>query len=133
MRINDFTNLNFKIANVFDYLSEESQEGRQFDVIILDPPAFAKSKSNIEAASKGYKEINLRAMKMIRNGGYLVTCSCSQHIVATMFKDIVLQASNDAGVSLMQVDFRSQGRDHPTLPAAPETHYLKCGIYRVSR
>ena len=133
MRINDFNNVNFKIANVFDYLSEESQEGKQFDVIILDPPAFAKSKSNIEAASKGYKEINLRAMKMIRNGGYLVTCSCSHHILATMFKDIILQASNDAGVSLMQVEFRSQGRDHPTLPAAPETHYLKCGIYRVSR
>lgn len=133
LRMNGFDNVSFKTANAFDYLREESQAGKQFDVIVLDPPAFAKSKSNIEAATKGYKEINLRAMKMIRDGGYLVTCSCSQHILPAMFKDIVLQAANDAGISLMQVEFRSQGRDHPTLPAAMETQYLKCGIYRVSK
>jgi 23S rRNA (cytosine1962-C5)-methyltransferase len=132
-RLNGFDNVSFRAANVFDLLRDESQSGAEYDVIILDPPAFAKSKSNVESATKGYKEINLRAMKMIRNGGYLVTCSCSQHILSAMFKDIVLQAAIDARVSLMQVEFRSQGRDHPTLPAAPETQYLKCGIYRIDR
>lgn len=132
-RLNGFDNVSFCTANAFDLLRDESQSGMEYDVIILDPPAFAKSKANVETASKGYKEINLRAMKMIRDGGYLVTCSCSQHILSTMFKDIILQAAIDARVSLMQAEFRSQGRDHPTLPSAPETQYLKCGIYRVSR
>lgn len=130
-QLNGFQNVAFKAANAFDLLSEESQAGKEYDVIILDPPAFAKSKAKVESASKGYKEINLRAMKMIRDGGYLVTCSCSQHILPAMFKDIVLQAALDARVSLMQAEFRSQGRDHPVLPAAPETQYLKCGIYRI--
>ncbi len=131
--LNGFQNLRFKAANAFDLLSEESQAGRRYDVIILDPPAFAKSKAKVESASKGYKEINLRAMKMLKDGGYLITCSCSQHMLPAMFRDIVLQAAIDARVSLMQVEFRSQGRDHPVLPAAPETQYLKCGIYRVGR
>lgn len=131
--LNGFQNVRFKAANVFDLLSEESQAGRRYDVIILDPPAFAKSKAKVESASKGYKEINLRAMKMLKDGGYLITCSCSQHMLPAMFRDIVLQAAIDARVSLMQVEFRSQGRDHPVLPAAPETQYLKCGIYRVGR
>ena len=132
-RLNSIDNVSFRVANVFDLLRDESQSGEEYDVIILDPPAFAKSKANVESATKGYKEINLRAMKMIRDGGYLVTCSCSQHILSTMFKDIILQAAIDARVSLMQVEFRSQGKDHPTLPAAPETQYLKCGIYRIDR
>ena len=72
-------------------------------------------------------------MKLLKDGGYLVTCSCSQHIVPAMFRDVLLKAAQDAGVSLMQVDFRSQGRDHPVLPAALETQYLKCGIYRVDK
>ena len=72
-------------------------------------------------------------MKMIRDGGYLITCSCSQHILAAMFKNIVLQAANDAGVNLMQAEFRSQSKDHPVLPAAMETQYLKCGIYRITK
>lgn len=131
--LNGFENVRFKAANVFDLLKEESHAGAEYDVIILDPPAFAKSKARVESATKGYKEINLRAMKMIRDGGCLVTCSCSQHILPAMFKEIVLQASIDARVSLMQVEFRSQGRDHPVLPAAPETQYLKCGIYRITR
>lgn len=132
-RLNGFENVRFVAANAFDLLADQSQQGIQYDVIILDPPAFAKSRSNIPAATKGYKEINLRALKMLRDGGYLITCSCSQHIVPTMFRAIVLQAAQDANVRLMQVEFRSQGRDHPTLPAALETQYLKCGIYRVDR
>lgn len=132
-RLNSIDNISFSVANAFDLLRDESRSGVEYDVIILDPPAFAKSRSKVESASKGYKEINLRAMKMIRDGGYLITCSCSQHILGAMFKDIILQASIDARVSLMQVEFRSQGRDHPILPSAPETQYLKCGIYRVNR
>ncbi|MHC1786214.1 MAG: class I SAM-dependent rRNA methyltransferase [Christensenellales bacterium] len=130
--LNGFDTVRFEVANVFDLLSRQAQEGRQYDLIILDPPAFAKSKAKVEAATKGYKEINLRAMKMLRSGGYLVTCSCSQHILPAMFKDIILQAAGDARVDLMQVEFRTQGRDHPVLPAAIETQYLKCGIYRVT-
>lgn len=130
-KLNGFENIRFVTANVFDYLREQEKDGKQWDVIILDPPAFAKNKASIPAAIRGYKEINLRAMKLLRPGGWLISCSCSQHIVQTMFRDIVLQAANDAGVTLMQAEFRAQGRDHPILPAAIETHYLKCGIYRV--
>ncbi len=85
------------------------------------------------AAARGYKEINLRALKLIKNGGYLVTCSCSQHMLPGQFKDVVLEAAHDAHVRLMQAEYRTQGRDHPILPAAPETQYLKCGIFRVEK
>lgn len=129
---NGFHDIHFETANAFDYLREQEQRGALWDVIILDPPAFAKSKANVAAASRGYKEINLRAMKLLRPGGWLVTCSCSQHVVQAMFKDIILQAARDARVELMQAEFRTQGRDHPILPAAIETQYLKCGIYRVT-
>ena len=121
----------FVTANAFDLLSEESRKGTKYDVIILDPPAFTKTRSAVESASRGYKEINLRAMKMIRPGGILITCSCSQHILPDMFQGIVRDASDDARVFLRQIEFRTQGKDHPILPAAPETQYLKCGIYQV--
>ena len=121
----------FVEANAFDLLSEESRKGVQYDTIILDPPAFTKSRSTVERASKGYKEINLRAMKMIRPGGFLVTCSCSQHVLPAAFLDIVKDAAKDARVQLRQIEYRTQGRDHPILPAAPETQYLKCGIFQI--
>lgn len=118
-------------ANAFDLLAEKSRSGEKYDAIILDPPAFTKTRSMVENAIRGYKEINLRAMKMISPGGYLITCSCSQHVLPDAFKQMVLNASADARVSLRQVEFRTQGKDHPILPAAPETEYLKCGIYQV--
>ena len=121
----------FLEANAFDLLSEKSREGERYDVIILDPPAFTKTKAMTDNAIRGYKEINLRAMKMINPGGYLITCSCSQHVLPQMFKNMVLDAANDARVILRQVEFRTQGKDHPILPASPETEYLKCGIYQV--
>lgn len=121
----------FRAANCFDLLAEESRRGERYDVIILDPPAFTKTRSAVESARRGYKEINLRAMKMLRPGGILVTCSCSQHIVPTLFREIVAEAARDARTQLRQIEFRTQGRDHPILPAAPETQYLKCGIYQV--
>lgn len=120
-------------ANVFDHLHEALAREERYDLIILDPPAFAKARSNVASALRGYKEINLRAMTLLKDGGYLVTCSCSQHILPAMFKDMVLSAAKDAKVSLMQAEFRGQGRDHPILPQAKETEYLKCGIYRVDK
>ena len=131
-KINGLDNVvEFVTANAFDYLSEKSREGTAFDTIILDPPAFTKTRGMIDSAVRGYKEINLRAMKMLRPGGYLITCSCSQHVGPELFKKTVMDASSDAHVLLRQVEFRSQGKDHPVLPQAPETQYLKCGIYQV--
>ena len=121
----------FVTANAFDLLAEQSRAGVVYDVVILDPPAFTKTRGAIDSAMRGYKEINLRALKMIAAGGYLVTCSCSQHILPEMFRSMVLDAAHDAHVQLRQVEFRTQGRDHPILPAARETEYLKCGIYQV--
>ena len=123
--------VHFLEANAFDYLAQGSRNGEKWDVIILDPPAFTKTRSAVESARRGYKEINLRAMKMLVPGGYLVTCSCSQHVSPEMFKQIIQEASMDARVQLRQIEFRTQGKDHPILPSAPETQYLKCGIYQV--
>ena len=123
--------VHFISANAFDLLSEQSRQGKKYDVIILDPPAFTKTKSAVDSAMRGYKEINLRAMKMIEPGGYLVTCSCSQHVLPEMFREMVLDAAKDAKVLLRLVEFRTQGKDHPILPYARETQYLKCGIYQV--
>lgn len=121
----------FVTANAFDLLSEQSRKGEKYDVIILDPPAFTKTKSAVGSAIRGYKEINLRAMKMIEAGGYLVTCSCSQHVHPDMFREMINSAAKDARVLLRQVEFRTQAKDHPILPYASETEYLKCGIYQV--
>ncbi len=123
----------FIAANAFDLLSEQSRKGDKYDVIILDPPAFTKSRNAVDSALRGYKEINLRAIKMIRTGGYLITCSCSQHVLPEMFRSMVMDAAKDAKVLLRQVEFRTQGKDHPILPYARETEYLKCGIYQVFR
>ena len=131
--LNGFDHVEFVTANAFDYLKEQCAAGNQFDVVILDPPAFTKSRANIEAATRGYKEINLRGMQLVKNGGYLITCSCSQHILPDMFMNIVKSAAQDARVSLFQVEYRTQGKDHPILPAAIETQYLKCGIFRVDK
>ena len=131
-RLNGLENrVHFVTANAFDLLSEQSRSGKSYDVIILDPPAFTKSRSAVESAVRGYKEINLRAMKMIVPGGYLITCSCSQHLLPEMFGEMLLDAAKDAKVLLRQVEFRTQGKDHPILPCAHETQYLKCGIYQV--
>ena len=123
--------VHFVTANAFDLLAEQSRKGQKYDSIILDPPAFTKSRTAVESAIRGYKEINLRAMKMISPGGYLITCSCSQHVLPEMFRGMVLSAARDAKVLLRQIDFRTQGKDHPILPYAQETQYLKCGIYQV--
>ncbi len=121
----------FECANAFDYLRAAQDRGERYDVVILDPPAFTKTRSAVEGALRGYKEINLRGMKLVRDGGFLVTCSCSQHVTPPLFQNMLLDAQKDARVQLRQIEWRTQGRDHPILPSSPETQYLKCGVYQV--
>ena len=129
--LNDLVNCRFSVANVFDHLTKASREGRQWDVIVLDPPAFAKSKGALENAFRGYKEINLRALKCLPSGGYLVTCSCSQHMTPELFRKMIGEASRDAGRRLREIYYGTQPPDHPILWGVPETHYLKCLIFEV--
>jgi len=119
-----------RVGNVFDELRGLERLGERFDTIVLDPPAFAKSKGAVEKAAAGYKEINLRALKLLNPRGTLVTCSCSYHISEASFADIVYHASIDAQAHVTVVEKRMQGRDHPVLLGAPETYYLKCFILR---
>ena len=119
-------------ANAFDLLRDYSSSGKQYDTIVLDPPAFAKSKRALDTALRGYKELNLRALKMLRPGGILVTCSCSYHVGATEFLNIVAEAGRDAHREMRLLESRMQGKDHPILPNVPETAYLKCLIINVS-
>ena len=131
--LNGFEQVDFVAANAFDFLREKAAGEEKWDVVILDPPAFTKSRSAVAAAERGYKEINLRGLKLLRDGGYLVTCSCSQHMLPGQFREVIYAAARDAHVRLIQVEWRTQGRDHPILVAAPETQYLKCGIFRVEK
>jgi len=131
--LNGYSKAEFTAANAFDDLRARSDRGERYGLVVLDPPAFAKNKASLPGATKGYKEINLRAMKMLEDGGVLVTCSCSQAMLPELFADVLKAAARDAGVALQQLEWRGQSRDHPVLPAAPETHYLKCGIFRVLR
>ena len=125
--------VSFECANAFDYLRAAQDRHELYDVVILDPPAFTKTRSAVAGALRGYKEINLRGMKLVNDGGFLVTCSCSQHVLPPMFQQMLLDAQRDARVQLRQVEWRTQGRDHPILASSPETQYLKCGIYQVFR
>ncbi len=100
-------------------------------MVILDPPAFAKNRDSIPAARRGYKEINLRALKLLTPGGFLITCSCSYHISEALFLQILAEAANDAGRTISIVERRTQAQDHPIILTMPETHYLKCLVMRV--
>lgn len=128
---NALANCRFGVANVFDHLTESSKAGEQWDVIVLDPPAFAKSRSAIDNAYRGYKEINLRALKSITSGGFLVTCSCSQHMTPDLFRKMVAEAARDAGRRVREVYYGTQPPDHPILWGVPESHYLKCLMLEV--
>jgi 23S rRNA (cytosine1962-C5)-methyltransferase len=119
-------------ANAFDLLREYAASGRRYDTIVLDPPAFAKTKRDLEKALGGYKELNLRAMKMLRPGGILVTCSCSYHVGAADFFKVVADAASDAHKSFRVIENRGAAKDHPMLLNVPETSYLKCLILGVS-
>ena len=119
-------------ANAFDLLRDYADAGRRYDTIVVDPPAFAKSKSNLETALRGYKELNLRALKMLRPGGILVTCCCSYHVSPVQFLDVVRDSALDVHRNLRLVENRGQAKDHPILINVPETEYLKCVIAYVS-
>jgi len=119
-------------ANAFDLLRDYADAGRRYDTIVLDPPAFAKSKSNLETALPAYKELNLRALKMLRSGGILVTCSCSYHVAHSMLLEVLAQACRDVHRNLRILESRTQAKDHPMLLAVPETAYLKCFISIIS-
>lgn len=124
-------NVQYLCANIFDLLPQWAKEGRKYDVIILDPPAFTKSKDATQGAIRGYKEINYRAMKMLEEDGYLVTCSCSHFMTPSLFAKTIAQAAQDCGKYLRQVEFRTQAPDHPILWTSDESYYLKFYIFQV--
>ena len=128
---NDILNLHFHEADVFDLLAGHSSARRQYSLVVLDPPAFAKSRRNLDPAIAGYKEINLRALRLLPPGGILITCSCSHHLSEAALLELVAQASLDAGRTLRVLERRTQAQDHPILLTVPETHYLKCLILEV--
>ena len=130
-QLNAAANVTFREGNTFDLLKEYDEAGRRFQMVILDPPAFAKNRDSIPAARRGYKEINLRALKLLKPGGYLVTCSCSYHVTEPLFLQLLAEAANDARKNLVVVERRTQAQDHPILLTMPETHYLKCFIVKV--
>jgi 23S rRNA (cytosine1962-C5)-methyltransferase len=129
--LNGVANIEFRTANVFDALREMESAGERFDTIVLDPPAFAKSRATVKSAARGYKEINLRALKLLNAGGVLVTCSCSYHMSEELFLELIADAALDARRRVQIIERRGQSRDHPVLLGVPETHYLKCVIARV--
>jgi 23S rRNA (cytosine1962-C5)-methyltransferase len=129
--LNQADNVTFLEANVFDALRELEGNQELFDTIVLDPPAFAKNRSSVKAAIRGYKEINLRALKLLKPSGVLITCSCSFHMSEELFVRILDEAANDARQKVQLVEKRMQSSDHPVLLGVPETYYLKCLIARV--
>jgi 23S rRNA (cytosine1962-C5)-methyltransferase len=129
---NGLENLEVATENAFDFLKARSEEAERYDIVVLDPPAFAKSRSSISAAERGYKEINLRALQLLKPGGTLVSASCSFHIDEERFEAMLLSAAVDAGRSVQILERRGAGRDHPVLLGVRETRYLKCFILRVT-
>jgi 23S rRNA (cytosine1962-C5)-methyltransferase len=128
---NSVGNVEFIEANAFDFLRQRFSEGARYDTVILDPPAFAKNKESLEGALRGYKEINNRAMRLLRPGGILITCSCSHHVTEAIFAEMLAESARDAGCWLRVLERRLQAADHPILMAVPETLYLKCFILQI--
>jgi len=129
--LNEASNIEFRTANVFDALREMESGGERFDTIVLDPPAFAKNRAAVRSAARGYKEINLRALKLLNAGGALISCSCSYHMSEDLFLELIAEAARDARRRVQIIEKRGQSRDHPVLLGVPETHYLKCVVARV--
>lgn len=130
--LNQISNVKFKTANVFDALRDYEKSGEKFDCIVLDPPAFVKSRSALRSAVRGYKEINLRALKLLNKGGILVTCSCSFHFSEEIFLQTLEESVRDAKRRVHLIEKRMQAGDHPILLGMPESYYLKCFILRVA-
>ena len=121
----------FQCADVFDLLPQLEKDGEEFDVVILDPPAFTKSRNSVKNAVKGYREINMRGLKLVKDGGYLATCSCSHFMTPELFTEIIGQAAKSVHKRLRQVEYRTQAADHPILWAADESYYLKFYVFQV--
>lgn len=128
---NNLANIQFKRADVLDYLPNLIAAHRMFDIVVIDPPAFTKSRSGLEGAVRGYKEINLRALRLLPRGGILVSCSCSHHMSEAHLLEVIAAAALDCGKQLRVLERRTQAQDHPILLTVPETHYLKCLIFEV--
>ncbi|HUB79907.1 MAG TPA: class I SAM-dependent rRNA methyltransferase [Bryobacteraceae bacterium] len=128
---NQIANIQFKEADVFDLLASYASQHRKFSLVVLDPPAFAKNRRNLDPAVAGYKEINLRALRLLPPGGILVTCSCSHHLSEAAFLELIAQAALDSHRTLRVLERRTQSQDHPILLTVPETLYLKCLILQV--
>lgn len=129
--LNQISNVEFRSANVFDALRDFEKSGERFDTVVLDPPAFVKNRAALKGAIRGYKEINLRALKLLNPGGILITCSCSYHFTEEIFLQVLQEASNNAHKRLHLIEKRMQASDHPILLGMPESYYLKCFILRV--
>jgi 23S rRNA (cytosine1962-C5)-methyltransferase len=129
--LNGISNVDFQLGNVFDYLRELESAGRTFDVVCLDPPAFAKNRKSLAGARTGYKEINLRALKLLRPEGVLITSSCSYHMSESDFFEVLCDAAHDSHRYIQVLEKRGQSNDHPVLAGMPETHYLKCFFLRA--
>jgi 23S rRNA (cytosine1962-C5)-methyltransferase len=130
-RANGISNVEFREADAFDLLASYANARQRFQTVVLDPPAFTKSRTNLQDAARGYKEINLRALRLLDSGGVLVTCSCSHHFSESMLLETVAEAALDAGRTLRVLERRTQSQDHPILLTVPETHYLKCVVLQV--
>ncbi|KAA0547375.1 class I SAM-dependent rRNA methyltransferase [Bacillus sp. BGMRC 2118] len=129
--LNGFNNVDYVVANAFDYLREAVQEGKEWDVVIVDPPAFAKSAHAVRKALGGYKDINLNGLKLVKDGGFFITASCSFHVRPDQFKQMIQEAAVDARKVLREIHWSGAGYDHPKLLAADEGDYLKFGIYEI--
>ncbi len=128
---NALSNVTFQQADVLDFLPSLVSARRSFDIVIVDPPAFTKSRGALEGAARGYKEINLRALRLLQHGGILVSCSCSHHMTEAHLFEVIASAALDCGKRLRVLERRTQASDHPILLTVPETHYLKCLIFEV--
>lgn len=131
-KLNEISNVEFRTANVFDALRDLEAKREKFDTIVLDPPAFVKNRAALKGAIRGYKEINLRALKLLNEGGILITCSCSYHFTEEIFLQVLEEAANNAHKRLHLIEKRMQASDHPILLGMPESYYLKCFILRVA-
>ncbi len=129
--LNGIENVVARQANVLEYLPSLVQSRRTFDLVVIDPPAFTKSREALEGAARGYKEINLRALRLLNSGGILVSCSCSHHMTEAHLLEVVASAALDCGKRLRVLERRTQSQDHPVLLTVPETHYLKCLLFEV--
>ncbi|HZS45764.1 MAG TPA: class I SAM-dependent rRNA methyltransferase [Blastocatellia bacterium] len=129
--LNELSNIEFAEANAFDLLSSLDDNGERFDTIVLDPPAFAKHRSALESGLRGYKEINLRAFRLLNPGGVLISCSCSYHVDEALFLGMLAQAAADSHRDVQLIEKRTQAKDHPILLSVPETYYLKCIFLRI--